>query len=139
VDVFLTLANYGPNPAASDVEFAVNETVVSVRPVNVDKESLASDGQTMLAGKMSMEFSFRSDEAAVVRVRVLKADALPADNTAYAVVSARKNLSIALVSQGMRVLRSALKACGPARLDEMTAAEFEAKATTDFVVRSLMM
>ncbi|MGH2272372.1 vWA domain-containing protein [Anaerohalosphaeraceae bacterium U12dextr] len=135
VDVFLTLANYGPNPAASDVEFAVNDTVVSVRPVNVDKESLASDGQTMLAGKTSMEFSFRSDEAAVVSVRVLRADALMADNTAYAVVSARKHLSVALVSAGNAVLRSALKACGPARLDEMTVAEFQAKATTDLVVQ----
>ncbi|MEN6309626.1 MAG: VWA domain-containing protein [Anaerohalosphaeraceae bacterium] len=135
VDVFLTLANYGTNPAASDVEFSVNDTVVSVRPVNVDKEALSTDGKATLPGKMSMEFSFRSEDAAVVRVRIVKEDALVADNTAYAVVSARKNLSIALVSEGNAVLRSALKACGPGKLDELTPADFETKAAGDFLVQ----
>jgi Mg-chelatase subunit ChlD len=135
INVFLTLANYGQAESVCDVELAVNDTIVSIRPVRLMPFEVAVQGKQSQSGKVSLEFALNSEETCVIRARIIKEDVLAADNTVYAVVEARASLSALLVTEGNSVLRSVIKACGIEKLDVLSPSEFETAAAGLFTAQ----
>jgi hypothetical protein len=135
INVFLTLANYGKTESACDVELAVNESIVSVRSVRLAPFEAAAEGKRSQSGKVSLEFALSSEDTCVIRARLVKEDALAADNTVYAVVEAKTRLSALLVTEGNSVLRSVIKACGIEKLDVLSPTEFETAAGGTFAAQ----
>jgi hypothetical protein len=73
-----------------------------------------------------VDFSLSHGGAGVLEVRQLRADSLSSDDTAWAILSPPKRLSVLLVTDGNPVLEPALRACPLARLDVNSRAEFDA-------------
>ena len=126
VDVFATVANFGPAPVACDVQLSVDGNIRSVRPVTIPPRRKGAGQEPDRPGKVSISFALTHPGAGVVEVRHLHKDVLAADDTAWAVLQPPRKLRVLLVTGGSTALHAALKACPLARLDISTAAEFDA-------------
>lgn len=135
VDVFASLANYGPEGIACDVQLAVDGDVRAVRSVAVPRSQLDSDDGRPRPGQAAVHFSLSHRDEGVLEVRQLQADALASDDTAWSVLEPPRRLSVLLVTEGNPVLESALRACPISRLDPCTPAGFDDMDPAAFLVR----
>jgi len=119
VAIFASLVNYTAEQTSCDVQLSIDDNVKAVRSLTI-----AAAGDT--PGSAVVSFTIRHGDAAVVEVRQLRADALAADDAAWAILPAPRRLSVLLVTQGNPALQSALAACPLDRLDPCTPAGFEA-------------
>ena len=119
LSVFVDVANYGAEAVACEVQLAIDGNVRSVEAVTVLPRSAGKPGHTVVS------FVLSHAGAGVLEARVLRPDALAADNNAWAVLAPAKALAVLLVTEGNPALRSALKSCAPARLDAIKPAEFD--------------
>jgi Mg-chelatase subunit ChlD len=126
VEVFATLANFGPKAATTDVRMSIDDTVRSVKRVTVP--AMAKDPATAKAvpGKLAVEFSLMHPGAGLIEVRQMTRDAMACDDAAWSVLLPPKRLSVLLVSSGNVALEAALKACHLAKLDKASPAQFDA-------------
>jgi len=132
VSVFATLANYGPSAVTCPVELVLDDSVRAVRSVRVPGRKAE---QTPGPGRASVSFSLSHAGSAVVGVRQRRADALGADDAAYAILPAPKKLAVLLVTRGNAPLAWALKACPLRRLDVRTPEAFDAMDHAAMAVR----
>lgn len=121
VQVFATVSNYDSKQVTTDIAVSINGDVVAVRAVTLPPWSRETDRP----GQQSVDLILEVDRGGVVEVRQLHADLLASDDAAWSVLAPPKELSVLLVSQGNRVLESALRACPVARLAVQTPAAFE--------------
>jgi hypothetical protein len=132
VNVFATLANYGTEPITCDVQLSINNSVRAVRSVTVPPRMSNESSDTFRPGKLAVDFSLSYAEGGVLEVRKLQnsgeTDYLNCDDAAWAILPAPKKLSVLLVTNGNKVLESALEACPLARLELQSPAQFD---TTD--------
>ena len=134
VNVFATLANYGPDVASCDVQLSINNDVYAVKSVKVPPRKLDDDAKTSKPGQIAVDFTLTHTEGGVLEVRQLPGpgvsgpgtDILSSDDAAWSVLSPPKRLSILLVTGGNMVLESALRACPLALLERCSPTEFDA-------------
>lgn len=133
INVFATLANYGPGAAACDVQLSINNNVRAVKSVTVPPRFTVGNTDRVKPGQIAVDFTLTHNEAGVLEVRQLPgsgistlSDCLSCDDAAWAILSPPKRLSILLVTSGNMVLESALRACPLAQLERCSPAEFDA-------------
>jgi hypothetical protein len=134
IDVFATVANYGEEPATTDVQLSINNDVRAVKSVTIPSGKSGDDSDDAGPGKVAVNFALSYAEAGVLQVRQLLPDSLASDDAAWAILSPPKRLSVLLVTKGNTVLELALKACPLAGLDLMSPAEFDANKISDISV-----
>jgi hypothetical protein len=138
VNVFATLANYGAESLTCDVQLSINNNVRAVRSVTVPPFRDGETSEDGRAGKLAVDFSLSYVEAGVLEVRILldsdTMDCLSCDDAAWAVLPAPKKLSVLLVTNGNKVLESALQACPLARLDLQSPAKFDSTDPNDLSI-----
>jgi len=120
LNVFLQVRNFGPQPVESDLELYVDETLRKVRPVSLTAgmAALTPENSTTApaaselppeGSALSLGFEFPLDRGAVLKARLVRNDALAADNAAYAIVPPPRTLRVLLVTAGNFLLESVLK------------------------------
>jgi hypothetical protein len=138
VNVFATLANYGVEPITCEVQLSINNSVRAVRPVTVPPRMSDESSDTVRPGKLAVDFSLSYAEGGVLEVRKLQSsdetDCLSCDDAAWAILPAPKKLSVLLVTNGNKVLESALEACPLARLELQSPAQFDATDQNDLSI-----
>ncbi|MBN2138792.1 MAG: VWA domain-containing protein [Sedimentisphaerales bacterium] len=133
VEVFSTVANYGPEPVTTDVQLSVNESVRAVKSVSIP----AGGWDRGEPGKVAVHFSLSSQDSGVLAVSQMRRDVLASDDTAWSILEPAKKLNVLLVTEGNTVLELALKACPLAGLDIMTPSEFDANSVSNFSLQDL--
>jgi hypothetical protein len=135
INVFATLTNYGPDPASCDVQLSINNNVRAVKSVTIPPRETTEDAKTTKPGGIAVDFTLTHNEAGVLEVRQLPSsgvsdssalNCLSCDDTAWAILSPPKRLSILLVTGDNKVLESALRACPLAQLERCSPTEFDA-------------
>lgn len=129
INVFASLANYGTAKVSCDVQLSINNDVRAVRSVSIPARKTDNTPEGTQPGKVALSFTVSHAEAGVLEVTLLQSDSLSSDDTAWAILSPPKKLSVLLVTNENVVLESALRACPLARLDIRSPAEFDATAT----------
>ena len=109
LDVFVSVENFGPQPVTADLSIYVDGVLARVEPVSLaaaggptaGSPAAASENQNVSSGSSrALGASLMLNRAAVLEVRLSRADALEADNAAYAVVPAPKRQRVLVVSDG---------------------------------------
>lgn len=154
VQVFARLANFGPSPVTAQVQlsvapfsaesalvedqFAVSRVAEVTLPPERWSEQQRTDAERNdgLVTRDSVEFTVELTSAAVVRVEQMnkEGDALSADDVAAVVVPPPKALSVLLVTDGNFYLERAIDSLRLQNSQQMTPAEYDAKAPGDFDV-----
>ncbi|NLZ05397.1 MAG: VWA domain-containing protein [Phycisphaerae bacterium] len=132
VEVFVSLANYGTQSAARDVQLGIDGDVRAVRSVTIPPRQEGDETQEWTPGKVAVSFSLTHEGQGVVEVRQLEPDALACDDAAWSVLDPPPKLSVLLVTEGNPVLESSLRACPIARLDPCAPAAFDAMEPSAF-------
>jgi len=132
VELFVALSNYNPTAVDCDVELRLNGDIRSVRTVHIaGLRPAAGPGLPETPGQINVTFNFQDDAGGVIEIRQLRPDALPNDDTAWALLPPPRQLAVLLVTEGNLPLHAALKACPLQQLDVLTPAEFDARARDD--------
>jgi len=126
INVFATIANYGTEKRACDVQLSINNNVRAIRRVTIPPQKTDDASATARPGKVSVDFSLFYGGAGVLEVRQLEPDPLQCDDAAWSILSPPKRLTVLLVTRGNIVLESALQACPLARLQLCSPDEFDA-------------
>jgi hypothetical protein len=126
INIFATLANYGPQQTTCDVQLSLNGDVRAVRSATIPPRKAGSTAQAAQPGKVALNFTLAHAEAGVLEVRQLTSDCFSCDDAAWAVLSPPRKLSVLLVTTGNIVLESALRASPLARLELCSPARFDA-------------
>jgi len=139
VSVFATLANYGTKPVDCDVQLSINNNVRTVKSVTVPPLRADESSGAVVPGKLAVDFSLSYAEAGVLEVRKLpgsgETDCLNCDDAAWAILPAPKKLSVLLVTNGNKVLESALQACPLAKLEQQSPAQFDSADPNDLSIK----
>ena len=138
VNVFATLANYDAAPITCDVQLSINNNVRAVKSVTVPPLRADESSGAVMPGKLAVDFSLSYAEAGVLEVRKLlgsgETDCLSCDDAAWAILPAPKRLSVLLVTNGNKVLESALQACPLAKLEQQSPAQFDSADPNDLSI-----
>ncbi len=118
VTVLARVRNFGAEAASRDVQLLVDGRLRDVRRVEslapaATAEELsdpAADGPASEGSSLPVAFELDLDAAALVEVRLSGADALAADDRAFAVVTPPQALSVLVVTPGNRFLRQLMNA-----------------------------
>lgn len=122
VQAFLQVRNFGPQPVTTDVSLYVSESDGRMRLTQVRSLSLGAArlAEPEAAGPASggadepprssvaLSFELVLERAAVLELKLSRADALAVDDRAYGVVAAPRKLRVLLVSAGNLFLESVL-------------------------------
>ncbi len=118
LNVFLTVQNFGPAAADVDVSLYIDGVLEEsaslptlqphVREPDPTATAPAEALETPGASVRSLSFRFPLNRAAVIEARLSRSDALMVDNSAYAVVPAPRRLRALVVTEGNRLLDTAL-------------------------------
>jgi hypothetical protein len=126
INIFATIANYGTEQAACDIQLSINNNVRAIKKVTIPPQKADDASATARPGKVSVDFSLSYAEAGVLEVRQLKPDPLRCDDAAWSILLPPKRLTVLLVTRGNMVLESALQACPLAKLQSCSPDEFDA-------------
>ena len=150
LSVLARVRNFGPAKVVTDLSLYVDEQLVSVRELELEAGAAvaaAAEGaeergerarEDMSAGAPPgsaaiVEFPLEYDRGGVVEVRVEPADALAADNRAWAVVAAPKSISLLVISKGNERLRRAAASLPLRESRWMTPAEYEQASSDELI------
>lgn len=100
--VFVGVQSTDPAPVTADLELAINGTAVGIKAVSLPA---AKPGEAVTSGAV---FRLTRQERGVVGARLVREDALAADNRSQIVVPAAKRLNVALVTDGNLFLEAGL-------------------------------
>lgn len=132
--VFAQIANFGPEPISADVALYVNGVLQRVEPVALgaaltrgDAAEGAASGPAAAhdSSGASLTFDLTLNTAADLEVRVVRDDALPVDNRAFAVVPPPRKLRVLLVSAGNFFLERVLDNLPLERWHHLTPQQYE--------------
>jgi hypothetical protein len=126
VTVFASLANFGDDAAAGEVELSVDGDVRALRAIRIPARPAPRGDVPAPPTTRAVSFTLEHPGAAVVAVRFAHEDALAGDDVAWAILEPPQKLRALLVTAGNLALVSAMKACPLARLDVQTPAQFDA-------------
>ena len=126
VNVFATLANYGPQSVTCDLQLTLDGVVRSVRAVTLPPRKPAAPREPARPGRSGITFTLNHPGSAVIELRKLQADVLDRDDTAWSILLPPKRLSGLLVTDGNIALSGAMRACPLAKLEQVTHAELAA-------------
>lgn len=129
--VFVDLGNYGPEAVTGDVELSIDGNVRAVQSVTVAPREPEQRGEPGRPGHTAQSFVLTHPGGGILQVRLLRPDALAADNAAWAIVQPPRPIQVALVTEDNPALVTALKSCTLARLETMKPAEFERRIGPD--------
>jgi hypothetical protein len=126
VEVFAALLNFNQHEVACDIQLSVDGTARGIREVVVPPARLDEETGELRPGRNNVAFApFELALGAVIEVANLRPDDLMVDNVAQVVIPPPRRLNVAIVSPQGWVLREAVAAMGPARLDTLTRAQYE--------------
>jgi len=125
VNVFASLANYGPAPVDCEVQLSISGNVRAIRPAHIPARHPAEGDRAGRPGKVSFAFTLSHATGGVVEVRQLTPDALAADDAAWEVLPPPRSMAVLLVTRGNLALRTALASCPVAKLDVRSPGEFD--------------
>ncbi|MBT8486196.1 MAG: VWA domain-containing protein [Phycisphaerales bacterium] len=130
VEVFVGLLNYADEAVTCDVQLSVDTAARAVEEVDLPPARIEESTGRRLPGRKNLIFTpFDLGRGAPIEVAILRRDALMADNVAQIVAPPPRQLSVALVGSGNFVVRSALEGMPLARLELLTSAQFQTRAT----------
>ncbi len=124
VNVFAILTNYNDSTVSTELELSINGDLKTVKNITILGKSVDPLTKEEKNGQISVDFNISSLEDGVIELRQLRKDSLVADDVAWAVISAPKDVKALLVTNDNRVLESALKACRQVKLYKCTPQEF---------------
>ncbi len=124
VNIFALLTNYSDAPVTTELELSINGDLKTVKSLTVPARSDNPTSGEKQNGQVSIDFDISSLEDGVIQLRQTRSDLLAADDTAWAVLSAPRDIKAMLVTDGNRVLESALKACRSVKLFRCSRQEF---------------
>ncbi|MFK7961320.1 MAG: VWA domain-containing protein [Phycisphaerales bacterium] len=125
VEVFAGLETYDAEDVVTDVELLIDERILAVQEVTIPAGSVGPGG-TRQPGRRDITFSpFDQSEGGVVRVRLVRDDALPADDVAQAILPPPKQLDVLLVTAGRTLAQPVLEGMPLRRLERITPVTFE--------------
>ncbi len=138
LSAYLTVRNFGPEAAGTDVSLYVDGTLTAVKPITLAAKPAAEATSKPAAGvdkggedqgnSVSLSFDLPLDRAAVLEARLSRSDALPADNSAYAVIPPPRKLRVLVVTERNALLDSVLGGLPLAEYPFIKPAEWEANA-----------
>lgn len=139
LSVYLSLRNFGPEAAETDVRLFVDEMLVTARAVQLEAAPAASSAESQPAAQSSgaatsLSFDLPLDQAAVITARLRREDALAVDNAAFAVVPPPRRLRVLVVTERNVLLDSVLGGLPLAEYPFVTPADWEANAGQRFDV-----
>jgi hypothetical protein len=134
IQVFVTLRNDGPDAVETDLELFVDgqRRAVTPRPVRVAAATAAGDGAARPAGAAPYKPGYErvtfppfvQPRAGVLRVQVVRADLLEADNRAEVAVAAPRRLKIAAVGPLDQFTRFVVQSLPSERTQQLSAEDF---------------
>ncbi|MBL9149507.1 MAG: BatA and WFA domain-containing protein [Phycisphaerae bacterium] len=128
IQVFSAVATGNAEEVSSDVQLAVNGTVVAITP-----EPITMPGTTVPASERRKQViykPFSQPRDAVIEVSLAREDDLAIDNAAAIAIAPAKRVRVALVGSQGFVLRSLLEGMALEGLVRMSVEEFEASWTS---------
>lgn len=140
VDAFLRVSNFGPEAVRTDVSLLVDGRIVKVRTLNLPAGPTPSQAkagtqpdsaETARSGATSLSFQLTLDRAGVLEARLARADALKADNHAFAVVPPPRKLHVLLVSKRSFFLESVLEGLPLEQIKYMTPDQYESAPASE--------
>jgi hypothetical protein len=140
--VFLTVRNYGPAPVNTDLSLYVDGTLATVKPLALTarrpahgqsasapasapttEPAVAENGDESSSASLSIDLPL--DKAAVLEARLSRADALAADNSAFAVVPPPRRMRVLVVTEKNYFLDSVLSGLPLAEYPFATPEQYE--------------
>ncbi|MCK4340726.1 MAG: BatA and WFA domain-containing protein [Phycisphaerae bacterium] len=116
LNVLLTVRNFGPEPVSTDVRLYVDDTLAKAKrielaakmPPDEQEGGEAEKGNRDKGNAISMSFDLELNRAAVIKALLRRDDALPVDNTAYAVVPPPRKVRVLVVTERNMLLDAVL-------------------------------
>lgn len=134
LSVFARMENFGPAAVTSDVELKLDGRTLSVKEVTLDAAAPEKPAATQAAqptstpASQSLAFELTHEAAGLIELRIVRDDALAADNVAYVPIAPPRPLSVLGVSDRDPVrwfLERAVRGVAGTSLTWMTPAEYE--------------
>jgi hypothetical protein len=148
LSVLARLRNFGPGQVKADLSLYVDGQLISVREFELEAGLVAEEaagpggdkannvpeaGAAPPGSAAIVEFPLEYDKQGVVEVRLERADALSADNRAWAVVPAPKSISLLVVSRGNVFLKLAEESLPLRESVWMTPEEYEQAPSEELI------
>jgi hypothetical protein len=127
IQVFSAVATGNADDVASDVQLAVNGTVIAITPEPITMPGTAKPASERRQQVIYKPFSQPRD--AIIEVSLAREDDLEVDNAAAIAIAPAKRVRVALVGSQGFVIRSLLEGMPLEGLFRMTPEEFEASWT----------
>jgi hypothetical protein len=124
VNVFATVANYNDFEVVTDLQLSINDDLKTVKTVRIPPMTRDVAAGKDKVGQVSVDFEISSLSSGVIGLKLLREDSLAADDTAWSVISAPRDIKVLLVSNGNAVLETALTACRQVSLFKCSVEEF---------------
>ncbi len=114
VQVFALLANFGGQSQSLDVQIRLDGRVAGIRSLTLPAARTGASENELTPGTRALDVLLNAPGAALLEVRHLAPDILPADDVAWAVLQVPRQPQVLLVTRDNKILASALRACiGP--------------------------
>lgn len=136
IEIFVSVANFGDKPLDRDLQLSINNDVKTIRQISLPALSVNNDTKNEEPGKVAVNFSLSDVQPGVLEIKILSEDSLECDNTAWAIISPPKKLSVLLVTSNNPALESALKACPLANLEIQSPDTFDKLDQTALSIES---
>lgn len=132
IQVFAAVVTGNAEPVLTDVQLAVDGTVIAItpEPVEIPPATVEDSGITRSERKQVVYRPFDQPRDAVVEVSIPREDDLPVDNAAALTVAPARRLRVALVGDHSFVLRSLLEGMALEQLVRMSVEDFESSWST---------
>jgi hypothetical protein len=127
--MFVAVRNYSPQARKSNVEFYRNDALIDVRPME-----LPPADKTLGYSEKAEVVSNLPEASGILKARLDTKDDLDADNEAYSQLSARRELSVLLVTDGDLYLEKALNLDPNVKLSITTPSAYNGQGGFDVVV-----
>ena len=127
--MFVAARNYSPQAKKCNIEFYRNEALIDVRPLELPgaDKSLGYSEKAEVVDKLP-------EATGILRARLDITDDLDADNEAYSQLSARRDVSVLLVTEGNLYLEKALNLDPRVQLSSVTPSAYNGQGGFDVVV-----
>ncbi len=145
VNAFLTVRNFGPAAASTDVSIYLDGRLAAVRRVDLGPlvrragsadpnvpPGESSDEEAVRSGA-SLAFDLPVERAAVLEARLSRPDAFPVDNSAWLAMPAPRKLRVLVVTEKNALLDIVMRLLPLAEFPFVKPAEWEANAGGRFV------